>query len=214
MSFYYIADEAALKDLCWVPFDIKTLPIETKGGTLHLQHASGESGGKIDDAISVDVPPDAIGVSDRVIMRYAVIPHGPFVLPNGYRLGSMAVYIYYDGRHVTKPLILRLPHWYGGEDHTTDGLSFALASHSLNEGIKEYCFELVKGGTFSQKQQYGVYSIDGHSSLFAVVLREETTSVYLATQWDQQLVNETCTRIAITYYSEVWLEVSRKLFNL
>ena len=187
--------------------------IEAEGGLFYLQPASRESGGKIDDAISIEVPPDAIGVSDSVMMRYAVIPHGPFVLPNGYRLGSMAVYIFYDGRHVTKPLIIHLPHWYGGENHTTDGLSFALASHSLKEGKKEYCFERVEGGTFSQQQQYGVYSMDGHSSLFAVVLKEETTSVYLATQWDQRLVNETYTRIAITYYSAVWLEVSKKLSN-
>ena len=203
-----LADEATLKDLCWVPFDVKTLPIEAKGGILYLQPTSGELGGTNDLTISVEVPPDAVRVSDSVEMHYAVIPHGPFILPKGYQLGSMAVYIYYNGRHVTKPLILRLPHWYGGEDHTMDGLSFAVAPHSLKEGKRAYHFQLIEGGNFSQHQQYGIYHINGHSSLFAEVIKEEATSDYLATQWDQQLVSETYTRIVITYFSEVWLEVS------
>ena len=208
-----LADEANLKDLCWVPFDVKTLPIEAKGGILHLQPTSGELGGTNDITIYVEVPPDAVCVTNSVKMRYAVIPHGPFILPKGYQLGSMAVYIYYNGQHVTKPLILRLPHWYVGEDHTTDGLSFAVAPHSLKEGEREYHFQLIEGGDFSLHQQYGIYHINGHSSLFAEVIKEEATSDYLATQWDQQLASETYTRIAITYYSEVWLQVSNAIHH-
>ena len=48
------------------------------------------------------------------------------------------VYIYYDGQHVTKPLTLKLSHWYGGENHTEDGLSFVIAPHSLKEGKRVY----------------------------------------------------------------------------
>ena len=172
---------------------------------MYLQPA--EFGVKKDDTISIEVPPDAVRTSDNVKMRYAVIPHGPFVLPKGYQLGSMAVYIYYNGSHVTKPLKLRLPHWYGGKNHITDALSFAIAPHSLKQGTSEYCFELVEGGIFSEHQQFGIYHINGHSSLFAEVVKEKANSVYLATQWEKRLERETRTRIVITHYSGVWPEV-------
>ena len=172
-----------------------------------LEPRSDEFQGTKKDTIFVEVPPDAVSTSADVKMRYAIIPDGPFMLPKGYQFGSPVVYIYYDGQHVTKPIKLRLPHWHGGEDHTTDGLSFAVAPHSLKE---KRCYEFqLKGGTFSHHQQYGIFHIDGHSSLFAEVFKEKATSVYLATQWEQQLASETNTKIAVTYYSTVWLEVGR-----
>ena len=159
-------------------------------------------------------PPDAVSTSANVEMRYAIIPSGPFTLPKGYQFGSPVVYIYYDGQRVTKPLALHLPHYYGGEDHAGDGLSFAVAPHSLKRGTTAYQFQLIEGGTFSKHQQYGVFLIDGHSSLFADVFKEKTTSVYLATQWEQRLASETHTRIVITYNITVWLKVSAKLNQL
>ena len=138
-------------------------------------------------------------------MRYAIIPSGPFTMPEGYQLGSPVVY--YDGRCVTKPLKLHLTHWYGGENHARDGLSFAIAPHPLRRGSTMYQFQLVEGGTFFKHQQFGSFLIDGHSSLFAEVIKEKATSVYLATQWEQRLGSETNTRIVITYYSMMWLKV-------
>ena len=199
-------DEPALKRLCWVPFGVKTLPIESKGGILYLQPPSDEYHGGKENAIFIEVPLGAVSSAD-VEMRCAIIPSGSFALMEGYHLGSPVVYIYYDSRRVTKPLKLHLPHWYGGKDHVQDGLSFAIASHSLQRGMTEYQFQLNLGGTFSLHQQYGTFHIDGHSSLFAVVFQEKATSVYLATQWEQRLASETCTKIVITYYSTVWLEV-------
>ena len=201
-------DEPALKDLCWVPFGVKTLPIKAEGGILYLQPPRDELGGKKENIIFVEVPPGAVDTTADVKMRYAIIPSGTFTLPEGYQLGSPVVYIYYDGRRVTKPLKLHLPHWYGGEDHIQDGLSFAIAPHSLEAGKRVYHFQLIKGGTFSHHQQYGTFYIDGHSSLFAEVFKEKARSVYLATQWEQRpAANETCTRIVITYFCNTWLEV-------
>ena len=162
-------DEPALKELCWVPFGVKTLPIKAEGGILYLQPPSDELGGKKENTIFVEVPPGAVDTSANMKMRYAIIPSGPFTLPEGYQLGSPVVYIYYDGRRVTQPLKLHLPHWYGGEDHIQDGLSFAIAPHSLEAGKRVYHFQLIKGGTFSLHQQYGTFDINGHSSLFAQV---------------------------------------------
>ena len=200
------ADEQALKDLCWVVFDIKTITLEAEGGILCLEPPSDELRGKEEDTVFVEVPPGAVGTYGKVEMRYSIIPHGPFSLPEGYQFGSVVVYINYNGRRVTKPLILHLPHWYGGEDHVRDGLSFAIAPYSPTEE-KEYQFQLIEGGTFLNHQQYGIFHIDGHSSLFAEVFKEKATSVYLATQWEHRLASEACTKIVITYYSVVWLKV-------
>ena len=160
-----------------------------------------------ENTIFVEVPPDAVSTSANVKMHYAIIPSGSFTLLKGYQFGSPVVYIYYDGRRVTKPLALHLPHWYGGEDHARDGLSFAVAPHSLKRGTTAYQFQLIGGGTFTQHQQYGVFLINGHSTLFAEVFKEKATSVYLATQWEQQVANKTHTKIVITYFSNTWLEV-------
>ena len=202
-------DERALKDLCWVPFDVKTVAIEAQGGILCLQPPSDELElrGKEEDTVFVEVPPDAIDAYDKVEMSYAIIPDGPFTLPEGYQFGSMVVYINYDGRRVTKPFILHLPHWYGGEDHIRDGLSFAIAPHTPTQEEREYQFRLIEGGNFLKHQQYGIFHIDGHSSLFVEVFKEKATSVYLATQWEHRLASEASTKIVITYYSEVWLKV-------
>ena len=203
------ADEAALKDYCWIPFDIKTVSIQAKGGILCLEPESEVLQGTKEDTIFVEVPPDAVSTSANVNMRYAIIPSGSFTLPEGYQFGSPVVYIYYDGRCVTKPLALHLPHCYGGKNHVRDGLSFAVAPHSLRSGTTAYQFQLIDGGTFSKHQQYGIYHIDGHSSLFTVVLEEKATLVYLATQWEQRLASETHTRIVITYNITVWLKVRK-----
>ena len=201
------ADEAALKRLCWIPFGIKTVSIEPKGGILCLEPHSHDLQEMKEDTIFVEIPPDAVSTSANVEMRYAIIPSGHFSLPDGYQFGSPVVYIYYDARCVTKPLALHLPHHYGGEDHAKDGLSFAVAPHSLKGGTTLYQFQLMEGGTFFKYQQYGIFLIDGHSSLFANVFKEKTTSVYLATQWEQRLASETHTRIVITYNITVWLKV-------
>ena len=204
---YITADERALLDLCWVPFNIKTIPIKARGGILCLEPPSDELRGKEEDSVFVEIPPGAVSTYDKVEMRYAIIPDGPFTLPEGYQFGSTMVYINYDGRHVTKPLELHLPHWYSGKDHVKDGLSFAIAPHSPTEEKKEYQFQLIEGGTFLDHKQYGIFHIDGHSSLFVEVFKEKATSVYLATQWEHRLASEACTKIVITYYSEVWLKV-------
>ena len=206
---FITGDEAALKSLCWIPFGLKTLPIESQGGILYLQPPSDKLGGMKEDTVFVEVPPGAVDTSADVKMRYAIIPSGPFALPKGYQFGSPVVYIYYDGRRVTKPLKLHLPHWYGGEDCTRDGLAFAIAPHSLEAGKRVYRFQLIKGGTFSLHQQYGTVDIDGHSSLFAEVFKEKARSVYLATQCEQRLPKtpESHTKIVITFFSTMWLEV-------
>lgn len=137
--------EAALVDFCWIPLDVQSLSIGPEGGELCLQPLASAIKGREEEMILLKVPPKAISPSEIVEVHSAIIPNGPFSLPEGYQLGSLVVYIYYDSRRVTCPLTLRLPHWYGGSDHKQDGLSFAMAPHMLKKGESEYHFKSLEG---------------------------------------------------------------------
>ena len=199
-------DEAALNRLCWIPFGLKTISIEAKGGILCLEPPSDEVHEMKEGTIFVEVPPDAVSTSTEMKMRYAIITTGPFTLPEGYQFGSPVVYIYYDSRRVTKPIKLHLPHWYGGGDHTRDGLSFAVASHSLKGG-SVYHFQLLSGGKFSGNSHYGIVEIRGHCSLFAEVFNLGATENYQAVCLEKEEGRQTVCDIAVTYASLHWRRV-------
>ena len=178
-----------------------------------LQPSAGAVGGEEEETILLEVPPGAVSPSESVEIHSAVIPDGPFTLLEGYQLGSMVVYVYYDSQCVTQPLKLRLPHWYGGEDHIQDGLSFAMAPHALKEGESVYHFELLEGGRFADQRQCGVLQISGHCTLFAAVFKVKASSHYYASLWTHQVAgnvicgNEMDTKVVITYADQVWIEV-------
>ena len=205
--------EAALLDLCWIPFGIQSQSVGLEGGKLSLEPSAGAMGGGEGGTILLEVPPGAVSPAESVEVCSALIPDGPFTLPEGYQLGSMVVYLYYDGCRLTKPCTLLLPHWYGGEDQVRDGLSFAIASHTLKEGESVYHFELLEGGRFAEQQQCGVLQISGHCTLFAVVFKVKASSLYYASLWTHQVGgavianNEVHSKVVITYAALVWIEV-------
>ena len=203
---FLTADEAALKRHCWIPFDIKTISIRAQGGILCFEPQSDHLQETKEDTIFVEVPPDAVSTSANVEMRYAIIPSGSFTLPEGYQFGSPVVYIYYDGRRVTKPLVLHLPHWYGGEDSAKDGLSFAVAPHSLKGG-GVYHFQLLAGGKFTDSSHYRVIEISGHCSLFTKVFKLGATVNCQAVCLEKEEGHETVCDIAVTYASPYWRQV-------
>ena len=170
-------------------------------------------GGEEGETILLKVPPGAIRPSESVEVRSALMPDGPFTLPEGYQLGSMVVYLCYDGRRLTKPFTLYLPHWYGGDNQVRDGLSFAMARHTLNKGESVYHFELLEGGRFAEQQRCGVLKISGHCTLFAAVFKEKASSSYYASMWTHQVGgaviadNEMHSKVVITYATPVWIEV-------
>ena len=176
-----------------------------EGGKLWLQPSAGHTEGEEGEAILIDIPPGAVSPSECVEVHSAVIADGPFTLPEGYQLGSMAVYIYYDGRHATRSFRLKLPHWYGGEDHVQDGLSFAMASHTLKEGERVYHFKLLEGGAGLSS---GELEIDGHCSLFVEVFKKGAMSRCQATSLQKQDGNEITWDVAITYAFPLWRDVS------
>ena len=198
------AAETALNDLCWLPFGVQSQSVGPEGGKLCLQPSVGEEEGQ---TVLLQVPPGAVNPSESVEVHSAIIPDGPFTLPEGYQLSSMAVYINYDGRRVTKPLTLLLPHWYGGEDHVQDGLSFAMAPHTLKEGEHVYQFELLDGGRKVNSHCWKL-EIDGHCSLFAEVYKKGAMSCYQAISLQKEERNITTCDVAVMYAFPLWYDVS------
>ena len=205
--------EAALVDLCWIPFGIQSQSVGPEGGNLSLEPSAGAMGGAEGRTILLEVPPGSVSPAESVEVRSALIPDGPFTLPEGYQLGSMVVYLYYDGHRLTKPCTLSLPHWYGGEDQVRDGLSFAMAPHTLKEGESVYRFELLERGRFAEQQQCGVLRISGHCTLFAEVFKMNASSHYYASLWTHQVGgavianNAMHSKVVITYAYLEWITV-------
>ena len=171
--------EAVLVNLCGILSRIQSQSVGPEGGNLSQEPSAGAMGGGEGGTIRPEVPPGAVSSTKSGELRYALLSDGPFTLPEGYQLGSMVVYLYYNVRPLTKPLTLSLPHWYGGEDHDQDGLSFAMAPHTLKEGEHVYRFELLESGRFRKQLQYGVLEFDEHSfqnGLFAIVFRRGAVS--------------------------------------
>ena len=201
------AAEAALDDLCWIPFGIQSQSVGSEGGKLCLEPLDGAIGGEAERTVFLKVPPGAVSPAEGVEVRSAVIPDGAFTLPEGYQLGSMVVYLCYDGRRLTKPFTLSLPHWYGGEDQVQDGLSFAMAPHTLKEGESVYNFELLEGGKMLSSH-CGELEIDGHSTHFAVLFRKGALSRYQAIPLHKQEGDETRCHVAVTFADLLWRGVS------
>ena len=172
--------EAAVIDLCRIPLGIQSQSVGPEGGKLSLEPSAGAMGGGKGGTILQEIPPGAVSTAESGEFHYAVIPDGPFTLPEGYQLGSYVMYLYYNSRcRNDKPMTLSLPHWYDGEDHVRDGLSFAMAPHTLKEGESVYHFELLEGGRFAEQRQYGELEFDWHSfqnGLFAIVFRKGAMS--------------------------------------
>ena len=153
--------------------------------------------------IHLHVPPGAVttDVEGVVEVRYAVIPDGPFKIPEGYRLCSPTVYIKYSPAQTTKPFLMSLPHWSGGPDHPV----FVTSPHTLPEGEQYYPFHLLEGGEFGEG--YGIVEVDGHCSLFALAYRLEDTSRYYASLWERE-ENILHSKVAVTFESMEWMRVS------
>ena len=199
----HTAHESVLEDVCWIPLGIESLFITPLGGMFPLQPEGGEKGVD-EDMIQLHVPQGAVRADGEGVLevRYAVIPDGPFRTPEGYKLCSMAVYLYYNPHQTTKPFYLKLPNWSDAAEHPT----FVTSPHTLPEGEKHYQFHLLEGGEFNER--YGTLEVDGHSTLFGQAYRLEDTSRYYASLWERDERNARHSRVAITYADQVWIQVS------
>ena len=192
----------------WIPFGIHTLTVGEEGGLFPLQPQAKDGYGD-NDVITLEVPEGAINTAlcDKLCIRYGVIVYGPFDLPEGYQLGSMAVYIYFNRYHVVKPLVLKLPHWAGEGGQSS--LKCVVDAHRLEEGKEKYKFKVSEEGDFQSREGCGLIPIDGHCNIFGIAFKESGDSHYYATSltctFEEEL--KAIVKIAITYSSSVWIEV-------
>ena len=198
----YTAHESALEEACWISSGIELLFVTLFGGDFPLVPVGGEEDAK--QVIQLCVPPGAVTADGEgvVEVRYAVIPDGPFQIPEGYRLCSTVVYINYSQAQTTKPFLLSLPHWSGAADHPV----FVTSPHTLPEGEQHYPFRLLDGGEFGEG--YGIVEVDGHCSLFALAYRLEDTSRYYASLWEREDGSILHSKVAVTFESNEWMRVS------
>ena len=194
--------------MCWIPFGIHTLTIGEQGGLFTLQPLTKDGYGD-NEVITLEVPEGVINpaVCDKLCIRYGVIVYGPFDLPEGYQLGSMAVYIYFNPDHVVKPVVLKLPHWAGKNGKSS--LKCVVAPHRLEEGEEKYKFKVVEEGDFRSREGCGLITIDGHCTNFSIAFKEGAGPDYYATSLSCMFEKElkAIVKIAVTYSSSVWIEV-------
>ena len=202
-----MSHEDVLSGMCWLPFGYGSITVDRQGGTYNLCS---------DGLTKLTVPRNAVR-GDTAEIRYAIIAMGPFQLPADCQIGSFVVYVHYNPEEITTPVTLSLPTWYGGDvvpgEPPPDGLSFAVAPHTLGLRDTQYKFQLVDGGEFSSTSKSGVLSIKGHSSLFAAVFKEDATCSYFATKLEYVpssygQVDTFTVCIVLSYASDVWTEVS------
>ena len=200
-----MSPEAVLSRECWLPFGYHSITVDRRGGAYDFCS---------DGLTELTVPRNAVR-GETAEIRYAIIGKGPFQLPPNYQLGSFVVYVHYNPEEITTQVTLSLPTWYGGDvlpgESPPDGLSFAVAPHTLGLQDTQYTFQLVDGGTFMSSS--GAVDIKGHSSLFSVVFKKGATCSYFATKLEYEplrdgWVDSITVYVVLSYASNMWTEVS------
>ena len=195
-----LGDEALLQQLCYMATGIKQLLVSTDGGRFTL--GSGDA--------SVEFPPGA--VEKETSVRYAIILHGPFVFPAGYKPGSVVVYLNMDGATLKKPVLLFLSHWCIREEgDDKDTLKFLRAPHTLEAGQQKYVFQEQEEQKvdFTTHTNVGVLKIQDPQCLHCVETTNEKVARYSAITFSQYIPSEETLlfRIQLMCDSREWNEV-------
>ena len=194
-------DEVLLQQLCYMGSEIEQLCIGPDGGTFTL--GSGDA--------SLYVPIGA--VEKEILIRYAIILHGPFVFSAGYTLSSAIIYLNMDKAILVKPVQLAISHWCSrAEEDDEDALHFLQAPHSLEAGQQKYIFEEQKEGDFCTHSQRGIFSISAPQCLHCIETKVNTTAWYSAITFSRYIPSEDTMlfRIQIMCDSREWNEVCIK----
>ena len=178
---------------------IKQLLISPDGGTFTLGNG---------DA-SLKFPPGA--VQKDIHIHYAIILYGPFVLPAGYKPGSVVIYLQMDGATLLKPVQLFLSHWCIREKtDVEETMKFIRAPHSLESGKKEYAFEEVEEeADFTTYANMGVLTIKEPHCLYCVEAKGAKNARYSAMTFTRYISSEDTLvfRIQLLCDSLEWIKV-------
>lgn len=198
LSIHESVTESMMEKLCYAPFGIKDLTLTSDGGTFSL----GSS-----DA-SLKVPPGA--VKKKSTIRYAILLHGPFGLPPGYRAVSVVVYLNLSKTTLLQPIFLLLSDWcekrYSTEQYE---LRFFSAPHELKGEKMLYQFNPLRNADHQNENEL---RITESKTLYTKVLKEGhgVHDLYCMMPIQKLDAAESCLRMRIlfTWSSDSWREVS------
>ena len=194
------AVEDDLEKFCYIATGFKQLLIGPDGGTYTL--GSGDA--------SLEVPPGT--VEKETLVRYAIILHGPFVVPAGCKLASVIIYLNMDGATLRKPVVLYLSHWCSWkEGDGEESLKFLRASHTLEVGQHKYVFEELEERDFTTRTDGGILSISQPQCLYCVEVKKHVKIArYNAITFAKGITSgEFVFRIQIMCDSWEWNKVTR-----
>ena len=195
-----IGEEILMQQLCFMGTGIQQLTITPDGGSFTL--GSGDA--------SLVFPAEAI--DKELTIRYAIILHGPFVFPAGYKLSSVVVYLNMDGITLVKPILLCISHWCIREEgDDKDTLRIVHAPHTLEAGQQKYAFEEEEEeADFTTCTNVGALTIQEPHCLFCVETKNKKFARYSAIAFSRsiQLEDTLLFRIQLMCDSLEWNEVS------
>ena len=189
-------DEVLLKELCYLATGIQQLHVGPDGGNFTL--GSGDA--------SLEFPAGAL--KEETAVRFAIILHGPFVFPDGCKLGSVVVYINLDEATLLKPVHLNLSHWCSREEGGGNSLKSLRAPHVPGAG-KKYLFEELEEGDFTTHTNVGTLTIPEPQCLYCVEMKDEEVARYNALKFQryEKLGSPLYFRIQLTCDSKEWNKV-------
>ena len=163
--------EAVLSRNCWIPFGYVSITVDRRGGTYDRYS---------DGLTKLTVPRSAVRIETAEI-QYAIIGKDPFQFPPDYHLGSFVVYMHYNSQEITTPVTLSLPTWYGEDvvprEPPPDGLSFAVAPHTLRLQDTQYTFQLTDRGEYTYTYIVCMYIIQ-YITMYCLYMYVHSTCEY------------------------------------
>ena len=201
LFLYDTVNESEMEELCYAPFGIKDLIVTPDGGIFPLGS---------NDA-SLEVPQGA--VMKTTAIHYAIILHGPFVLPTGYRAVSVVVYLNFNGATLLQPIFLFLSDWCEktcNPEHCE--LMFFSAPHEIEGEKKQYQFTRLCN---ANQQNVDKLRITESKTFYVKVLQEGhgVRDLYCMMPIQKEAENCLSVRILFFFSSASWKEVSRYIAN-
>lgn len=158
-----------------------------------------------DDA-SLEFPPGA--VENETSVRYAIILHGPFEFPAGYRPASVVVYLNLGKSLLLQPIYLTLADWCHKNAHRDKkDLVFARAPHEGKAGKYQFSMHALQNTDFVS---IDVLQIAESKCLYSKLLQEGCglQERFCASAFHMMKEYSLDVRVLFTWFSETWIMVS------
>ena len=190
-----------MQDLCWIPFGINSIQVDTTlGDTCNLEPNGNAIQFQSFDHIWLRVNPgSSVKSCTEVCVNYGCIITGPFVLPDGYKLVSPVLYLDLKMDLICKPIDLHIPHW----SSDPSSVRYIKAPHVPNTEGK-YIFQLLNSDVNSD-----TLKMHSHFCLIAKVVKMEIPETYYLSWWENQRNDDSTYRyrVVATFALGLWIKV-------